>query len=370
MEPIGLYLHIPFCDGKCAYCNFFSRRPHEDDAELNEYTERLIGIIEAWGERIDRPVDTVYFGGGTPSLLGHERLIRILNTIYRSFAISENAEITVEVNPSSTNELDFKLMKQAGFNRLSIGLQSADENELKLLGRRHTVDDARRTVESAQEAGFDNISLDVMLAIPEQTIDSLDATLEFCSSCHVQHISAYILKIEEGTRFAAMKDQLPLFNDDEQAGFYEHTVKKLSSLGYRQYEISNFSVKGRESRHNLHYWHDDEYLGLGPSSHSFIDGKRFYYDSDFQRFYDGFVCKESDGGDSDEYIMLALRLTEGLNFEKYRERFGRPVSERMIASAKKLQQQGLCYVTDTAISLSVKGFLVSNAVIAYLLENT
>ena len=244
------------------------------------------------------------------------------------------------------------------------------ENELNLLGRRHTVDDARRTVESAQNAGFDNISLDVMLAIPEQTIDSLDATLDFCSSCHVQHISAYILKIEEGTRFGAMKDQLPLFNDDEQAGFYEHTVEKLSSLGYRQYEISNFSLVGRESRHNLHYWHDEEYLGLGPSAHSFLDGKRFYYDSDFQRFYDGVVCKESDGGDSDEYIMLALRLTEGLNFEKYLERFGFPVSERMIAFAKRLQKQGLCHVSDTAISLSVKGFLVSNAVIAYLLENT
>lgn len=370
MEPIGLYLHIPFCDGKCAYCNFFSRRPRKDDAELNEYTEHLLDSIEAWCKRIDRPVDTVYFGGGTPSLLGHERLIHILDSVYQSFDISENAEITVEVNPSSTNELDFKQMKQAGFNRLSIGLQSANENELKLLGRRHTVDDARRTVESAQEAGFDNISLDVMLAIPEQTIDSLDATLEFCSSCHVQHISAYILKIEEGTRFGAMKDQLPLFNDDEQAELYEHTVKKLYSLGFRQYEISNFSLKGRESRHNLHYWHDDEYLGLGPSAHSFIDGKRFYYDSDFQRFYDGFVYKESDGGDSDEYIMLALRLTEGLNYEKYRERFGRPVSERMIACAKRLQQQGLCHVTDTAISLSVKGFLVSNAVIAYLLENT
>ena len=368
MDPIGLYLHIPFCDGKCAYCNFFSRRPREDDAELNEYTEHLIGNIEAWSKRIDRPFDTVYFGGGTPSLLGHESLIRILHTVYRSFAICKNAEITVEVNPSSTNELDFKQMKQAGFNRLSIGLQSANENELKLLGRRHTVDDARRTVERAQKAGFDNISLDVMLAIPEQTIDSLDATLEFCSSCRVQHISAYILKIEEGTMFGVMKDQLPLFDDDEQAEFYEHTVNKLMSLGFQQYEISNFSLKGRESRHNLHYWHDEEYLGLGPSAHSFIDGKRFYYDSDFQRFYDGFVCKESDGGDSDEYIMLALRLTEGLDFEKYKERFGRPVSQRMIESAKKLQQQGLCHVSDTAISLSVKGFLVSNSVIAYLLN--
>ena len=370
MDPIGLYLHIPFCDGKCAYCNFFSRCPHTGSSELTEYTSYLIGNIEAWSKKIDRPVDTVYFGGGTPSLLGHDRLIRILDTIYRSFDVVDHAEITVEVNPSSTDELDFAQMKRAGFNRLSIGLQSANENELKRLGRRHSVDDAYRTVKRAQIAGFDNVSLDVMLAIPEQTIASLDKTLEFCASCQVQHISSYILKIEEGTRFYHMKAQLSLFDDDEQAAFYEHTVQKLAELGFEQYEISNFSLKGRESRHNLHYWRDEEYLGLGPSAHSFIDGKRFYYDSDFQRFYENRICDESDGGDSDEYIMLALRLTEGLNFIKYHNRFGHAVSDKMIFAAKRLEQQGLCIVNDSAISLTVKGFLVSNAVIAYLLENT
>lgn len=370
MKPIGLYLHIPFCDGKCAYCNFFSRRPRADISDLTEYTERMIDSIKEWGEQLDRSVDTVYFGGGTPSLLGHDRLIRILDAVYRSFDIADHDEITVEVNPSSTEELDFERMKLAGFNRLSIGLQSANENELKLLGRRHSVDDAYHTVERAKTAGFDNISLDVMLAIPEQTIASLDKTLKFCASCKVQHISSYILKIEEGTRFYQLRDQLPLFNDDEQAVFYEHTVQKLAQLGYEQYEISNFSIKGHESRHNLHYWHDDEYLGLGPSAHSFIDGKRFYYDNDFQRFYENQICDESDGGDSDEYIMLALRLTEGLLFDKYKERFKHPVSENLISAAMRLERQGLCHVNDHSISLTVKGFLVSNAVIAYLLENT
>ncbi|MBQ9680007.1 MAG: radical SAM family heme chaperone HemW [Ruminococcus sp.] len=368
MNPIGLYLHIPFCDGKCAYCNFFSRRADND--RLNEYTERLIACIADWGRKIDRTVDTVYFGGGTPSLLGHDRLIAVLEGVYRSFTVSAHAEITVEVNPSSTDDLDFAALRQAGFNRLSIGLQSANDNELEILGRRHSVDDARRTVRRAQAAGFDNISLDVMLAIPEQTVNSLDKTLEFCASCHVQHISAYILKVEEGTKFYQLKDKLPLFTDDEQAAFYEHTVEKLSKLGYPQYEISNFAQKGCESRHNLHYWHDDEYLGLGPSAHSFLDGKRFYYDSDFQCFYDGHICDESDGGDSDEYIMLALRLTEGLRFAEYERRFHQPVSDRLIKSARNLQSQGLCEVSDTSVSLTVKGFLVSNAVIAYLLENS
>lgn len=368
MNPIGLYLHIPFCDGKCAYCNFFSRCP--GSSELSEYTDHLIDCIESWGKNLHRSVDTIYFGGGTPSLLGHDRLIRILDAVYRAFDVDENAEITVEVNPSSTDELDFEQMKLAGFNRLSIGLQSADDHELKLLGRRHSIEDARRTVIRAQSAGFDNISLDVMLAIPEQTLDSLRHTLDFCASCNVQHISAYILKIEEGTRFYTRKDQLSLFSEDDQATFYEYTVKYLSQLGFQQYEISNFANVGRESRHNLHYWHDDEYLGLGPSAHSFIDDRRFYYDSDLQQFYDHHTCEESTGGDSEEYIMLALRLTEGLVFDKYRERFGKPISENLICAAKNLQKQGLCNVSDNAVSLTVKGFLVSNAVIAYLLENT
>lgn len=372
MKPIGLYLHIPFCNGKCAYCNFFSQRAdlHTDDPSLSEYTDHMVRLIETWGTKIQRKVDTVYFGGGTPSLLGHDRLIRILKSVFSSFDVEDHAEITVEVNPSSTNELDFARLRQAGFNRLSIGLQSADDHELKILGRRHTVVDARRTVEQAQVFGFDNISLDVMLAVPEQTYESLNETLEFCASCQVQHISAYILKIEEGTPFFALRDQLHLFNDDEQAAFYEYAVNRLFELGYRQYEISNFCHKGRESRHNLHYWRDEEYLGLGPSAHSFLDGKRFYYDSDFQRFYHNQISEESTGGDSEEYMMLALRLTEGLVFDKFEERFNRPVSKSLITAAKRLEQQGLCVVTDQSVSLTVKGFLVSNAVISYLSENT
>ena len=368
MEPIGLYLHIPFCDGKCAYCNFFSKRA--DTRTLSEYTEALIASVVLWGKKINRPVDTVYFGGGTPSLLGHERLIAILTAVKSAFALTDSPEITVEVNPTSTDELDFSAMRNAGFNRLSIGLQSAVDNELCILGRRHNSADALRTVQRAQSVGFDNISLDVMLAIPEQTIDSLDKTLKSCASCGVQHISAYILKIEEGTRFYRLKDRLPLLTDDEQAVFYEHAVKKLSDLGYSQYEISNFAHKGFESRHNLHYWRDEEYLGLGPSAHSYLDGTRFYYDCDFQSFYKNQTIFESHGGDSEEYIMLALRLSEGLNFGKYQERFHQPISPSFLKAARRLADQDLCRLTDQAVSLTVKGFLVSNAVIAYLSENT
>ena len=368
MRKIGLYLHIPFCDGKCAYCSFFSKR--SDESFIDRYTDHLIKAIHDWGDIIKRTVDTVYFGGGTPSLLGHERLIRILKAVEQSFTVTDNAEITVEVNPTSTNDLDFAAMRQAGFNRLSIGMQSVNDNELRILGRRHNAEAVSRSVQSAKNAGFNNISLDVMLAIPEQTIESLNKTLSFCASQNVQHISCYILKIEEGTPFYAMRDTLSLFDDDEQAAFYEHTAERLREFGFNQYEISNFSQRGFESRHNLHYWHDEEYLGIGPSAHSFLDGKRFYYDNDFRSFFEGRIIHEGNGGDSEEYIMLALRLTEGLIFKKYSERFGKTVSSRLIEAGRRLAANGLCHVDDYRISLTVKGFLVSNSVIAYLLENT
>ena len=368
MGRFGLYLHIPFCDGKCHYCSFFCRRM--DSASMDEYTMRLCAAVASWGGKIDKTVNSVYFGGGTPSLLGHRRLIGIFDTIRKSFAIADDAEITVEVNPSSADGLDFAMLKRAGFNRLSIGLQSSNDNELRLLGRRHSAADAKHTVEAAKAAGFDNISLDVMLAIPEQTKDSLCRTLDFCAGCGVRHISAYILKIEEGTRFYRDRDTLGLFDDDAQAAIYEYAVERLGQLGYHQYEISNFAVDGFESRHNLLYWHDEEYLGLGPSAHSFIGGKRFYYDNSFEAFYADRIADEGSGGDEDEYIMLALRLSEGLVFEEFEKRFSHPVSEKILNAARRIEANGLVKLTPSSLSLTVKGFLVSNSVIAYLLQNT
>lgn len=367
MRSIGIYIHIPFCDGKCSYCNFFSK--HLDEDAIDKYVSALDRSIESWGKKLNRPVDTVYFGGGTPSLLGHHRLIRILDTVKSAFDIADNAEVTVEVNPSSSLELDFRELGKEGFNRLSIGLQSANDNELRLLGRRHSVEDARITVESARKAGFDNISLDVMLAIPEQTIDSLHRTLDFCAECNVEHLSAYILKIEQGTQFYRDKDSLPLFDDDQQAAIYEEAVRYLAELGYRQYEISNFCKDDCVSKHNIRYWHDEEYIGIGPSAHSFIDGKRFYYDNSFEDFYAQRIIDEGSGGDEEEYIMLALRLSEGLRFDRFEERYGHPVNERLLRSSKPLVANGLVKLTASSLSLTVKGFLVSNSVIGYLLDN-
>lgn len=366
MHTIGLYIHIPFCDGKCHYCSFFSRRA--DDAAQDEYVLNLNRILADRGGRLDRGIATVYFGGGTPSLLGHDRLIGILDTVKEHFSVADDAEITVEVNPSSTGSLDFSAMRKAGFNRLSIGLQSANDDELRILGRRHSVDDVRKTVSAARRGGFDNISLDVMLAVPGQTGESLDDTLDFCAQMDARHVSAYILKVEEGTRFWRDKDKLELFTDDEQAAFYEQTVSRLKDLGYEQYEVSNFARDGRVSRHNMIYWHDEQYLGVGPSAHSFLNGERFYYPESFEDFYNGRTEYESGGGGKEEYIMLALRLSEGLIFERYKARYNEDLSVSFMKAAERLSGEGYVKLTSSSLSLTVKGFLMSNQVIGYLLS--
>ena len=369
MNQIGLYIHIPFCKSKCNYCNFYSFCANNN--EYDTYTNALIASVRKHGEIYrDRNVDTIYFGGGTPSVLGTDRLCRILNTITNSFTVVSDAEITFEANPTSADALDFYRLKEAGFNRISFGLQSSNDHELKLLGRRHTADEAKEVILSSKKAGFDNLSLDLMLCIPDQTTDSLQRSIEFAASCEVQHISAYILKIEEGTPFYQMKDRFSLPSDDEQSEIYEYAVSLLQEKGYIQYEISNFAKQGFQSRHNLRYWNDEEYIGLGPSAHSFIDGKRFFYPDNTADFYADKTVFEDNGGNAEEYIMLRLRLTEGLIFKEFRERFGRELDQQMIKKASALIPQRLVELNRERLRLTVKGFLVSNAIIAYLLDNT
>lgn len=366
MKNIGLYLHIPFCDGKCAYCDFFSKCGSQND--FDKYTENLCKAIENYSKIYKRKVDTIYFGGGTPSLLGSTRLCTILQSATKYFDVDKNAEITLECNPTSREQVDFAKLHKAGFNRLSIGLQSANDDELSILSRKHTANQAKHTVAMARKGGFTNISLDLMLCVPKQTKESLQRTIEFCKECDVEHISAYILKIEENTPFYKMKDSLSLFTDDEQADIYEFAVNQLSDYGYKQYEISNFAKVSFESKHNLKYWHDEEYIGLGPSAHSFVDGKRFYFPRNIESFYNNETVFESNGGYEDEYIMLALRLTEGLIFEKFEEKFGHELPKKICDRAKILQTQGLVEINKKSLSLTVKGFLVSNSIISHLLQ--
>ena len=362
---IGLYIHIPFCKHKCPYCDFFSG--NADENAFDNYVIELKDKIKYWSEKAKRDVATVYFGGGTPSVLGADRLCDILDFIKSNFNIQNNAEITVEVNPDSAKTIDFKQMYACGFNRISMGMQTAVEDELRLLGRIHSIDDAKTSVERAKSVGFNNISLDLMMGIPNQTIESLEKSISFCADCKVTHISSYILKIEENTPFYKVQNKLKLADDDMQAEVYLRAVEMLDSLGYKQYEISNFAKQGYESRHNTNYWRCGEYIGIGPSAHSFFEGKRFFYSRSMDNFNNNKLSFEGTGGDEEEFIMLSLRLKSGLNYSEFEKKFGYTLPSHIIKKAKEYEKYGYTNVTDKSISFTPKGFLVSNSIISELI---
>ncbi len=366
MDSIGLYIHIPFCKSKCPYCDFYSGKGN--DEKYRSYTETLIDKIRYWGQQVEIKVKSVYFGGGTPSVLGSELLTKILFEVKNNFTVEPNAEITVEINPDTGKTIDFKLLKEAGFNRISIGMQSAVQNELDELGRIHSANDAKITVIRAKETGINNISLDLMMGIPHQTLNSLKESIDFCAECGVTHISSYILKIEKGTRFYAARNRLELPDEDMQAELYLFAVDYLKSLGYEQYEISNFARSGFESKHNINYWKCGEYIGIGPSAHSFFNGKRFFYGRSFSDFDKNITAFDCDGGNEEEFIMLSLRLKSGLVFEEYKEKFGHSVPLPLSRKIHRYADTDFMEIDSQRAFFTPKGFLVSNTIICDLIR--
>ena len=263
MRPLGLYLHIPVCKAKCIYCDFYSLPRSEE--KMDAYTEALRHDLIHWAaEAKDCTVDTIYFGGGTPSYLGADRLCRILETVFAHYHVAREAEITTEANPDSAREeRALRQLRSAGFNRISLGMQSANDEELRLIGRVHTHEQTVAAVRAARAAGFDNVSLDLIYGLPEQSMARWRKNLDAAIALEPEHLSCYGLKIEEGTPLYRKKDALVIPDDDAQAEEYLATVETLARAGYRQYEISNFARPGRESRHNLKYWLMQEYLGFG-----------------------------------------------------------------------------------------------------------
>lgn len=360
---LGLYIHVPFCAGKCPYCDFYSLSGSQE--LYDAYTAAVTVQLDSFG---GESVDTVYFGGGTPSLLGESRLSSLLEHSAKAFHIDENAEVTIEMNPADAEPTLLQALRSEGFNRLSMGVQSGVDSELRQLGRRHTSQQAIRAVELARTKGFDNLSLDLMLGVPGQTMSTLRQSVELLCALEPEHISAYMLKIEEGTPFAAMREKLDLADDDEQADLYLAAVEQLAKNGYAQYEISNFCRPNRESRHNLKYWHCEEYIGIGPSAHSFYNGRRFYYPRDLTQFLSSpHPVDDGEGGTPEEYIMLALRLTEGLTQQGWRSRFDCDLLNSIYQRAERLHATGLLRCDENGIYLTTEGFLVSNAIIAELL---
>ena len=372
MNKIGLYIHVPFCEKKCPYCDFYSVRGTEE--LLDDYTDCLIERIKYEIERIGRPADTLYFGGGTPGLLGGKRIARLVGQAKACFGL-ENAEITAEVNPGDHLEDFLQGFASAGGNRLSIGLQSANDEELRLLGRRHTAAQAAETVHAARRAGMQNISLDLMLGIQGQDRESLRRSIAFCAEQDVEHVSAYLLKIEPRTVYDKRRDSLKLPDEDETCALYLLACEELEKAGLKQYEISNFAKPGCESRHNLKYWLCEEYLGLGPAAHSFLNGERFYYERDLRAFLAGAAPvidndPEMPAGCPEEFAMLALRLTEGLQDGDYTARFGTPVPDGWKRAAKRYEQAGLTECKADGFRFTRRGFLVSNALLSEILYNS
>ena len=364
-KPLGIYIHIPFCASKCTYCNFYSFSANE--VLKDEYVSRLITELKKWGAEISRPISSVYIGGGTPTVFGGERLSAVLNAVNSSFNVLPNAEITLEGNPADDYGSLAPILKKSGCNRFSLGVQSANDDELALLGRRHNTEDVKKAVATLKQNGIENISVDLMLGLPKSNIEALKKSIDFAVSLNVQHISAYILKLEQGTPL--YKNVVSLPDDDSVSDQYLFLCDKLRAAGYNHYEISNFAKEGYESRHNSSYWKCEEYIGFGPSAHSFFEGKRFYYENDLKGYIDNPTpIPDGMGGTKEEYIMLGLRLKNGISSADFQNKFGEALPESIYNKAKKLQENGLCDTIGGSISLTDNGMLVSNSVINYFLE--
>ena len=368
MRDIGLYIHIPFCKSKCPYCDFYSLTGQSDEV-LDRYTAAIERELAAWGAKLNASADTVYFGGGTPSLLGGKRIAALIDSASRAFPLAADAEITMEANPADDLFDTFSAFRAAGGNRVSMGMQSGNDRELEGLGRRHRADQTARAVESARKAGIDNLSLDLMLALSGQTETDIDRSVNVCAALGADHVSAYLLKIEPNTPFGACAPKgLP--DEDTAADLYLHACEALETAGYRQYEISNFAKDGKCSRHNLKYWDGLDYLGVGAAAHSKIGGKRFAYPRDLNAILAGCAPSEQDSepatDSKEEYAMLRLRLCDGIVEREFEQRFGTPIPTAWRDRAKHIPPQ-LCVADENGIRLTREGFLVSNMIIGRLL---
>ncbi len=370
---LGIYIHIPFCRKKCAYCDFCSTSAF-DEKTLDRYVQALTAQFDDFfikGGRYE--ADTVYFGGGTPSVLGGKRIAHMLKELERRVVL-KHPEITVEVNPESCDKRLFKALRAAGVNRISMGVQSADDDELKALGRLHSFAQAAEAAELCKKYCTDNLSVDLMYGLPGQTMDGLSHSVDALIGLEPQHISCYALKVEEGTPMAKARVVQP--DDDEQADMYLFLVDRLREKGFEQYEISNFARAGRASRHNSKYWDLSEYIGFGCAAHSFYGGKRFSFTRDIAGFMEGALGKapiieQADelafGNRNGEYVMLKLRTSAGIDEDEFYKRFHMdfaPYARRL----EKFVATGHAEYRGGAWRLTPKGFLVSNAILGEVLE--
>lgn len=374
--PLGIYVHIPFCRSKCQYCDFYSLTT-KDDKLLDSYIDALCAHIkEAGALAPNYKVDTVYFGGGTPSFFGSDGLATLLTAIRRSFDVASDAEITFEANPDSVSDKLLRRLRAEGFNRVSLGIQCDDDGILQKIGRPHNYAQAVTAVERIRRAGYRNVSVDLMYGLPGQTLDGWEKTLRRVLALNPDHISCYGLKVEERTPLYQYKDLCHLPDDDAQADMYLAAVEILRTKGYRQYEISNFAKKGLVSRHNMKYWNGGEYLGFGPDASSDFGGKRFTMVRDLMGYIDGVktggtvlaeIQEIPQRERAGEYLMTRLRTTAGIRGEDYERRYLLPFPP-LEAAMERFSKQGMATKTsDGRWCFTPEGFLVSNSLISDLL---
>ncbi|MGN0801629.1 MAG: radical SAM family heme chaperone HemW [Candidatus Faecivicinus sp.] len=373
MKPLALYVHIPFCRSKCVYCDFASYPGRESC--MGEYLDALIEELRGWrGALSGHEVRTVFIGGGTPSLLDGESVARLMDGVRSCVRVCEGAEITMEANPGTLDARRLAAYRGAGINRLSLGAQSMDDGLLRRLGRIHTADEVREAVDMAREAGFRNLSLDLMYGLPGQTQGAWLETLEAAIRLEPEHLSAYSLIVEEGTPLfdRVRRGAVSVPGDDDVIEFQRAALDRLEAAGYHRYEISNFARPGFECRHNIVYWLRGEYLGVGCAAHSLLDGVRFENPRDLDEYLAGVRRKEqvrlTARDEMEEALMLSTRMVRGMDLAEYRRAFGVDFERAHEKTLARLAGLGLVKIEDGFLRLTRSGLELQNAVVVELLE--
>lgn len=376
MKPTALYIHIPFCDHKCIYCDFYSIITSDN---IEHFLSALKKEADYYSSLYltNRVITSLFFGGGTPSLMSTEYIFEIINHLKSKFHFSAEAEITLETNPGTVNKEKLIGFRNSGINRISIGIQSFDENDLKFLTRIHDKQTAIKTVYNAAEAGFENINIDLIFNLPEQSKEKWKLNLQQAIELPIKHISAYSLILERGTILnkLVLDGKVQIQDEDYDAELYELTIDFLSENGFMQYEVSNFAKPGYECIHNKAYWHHQDYISLGPSAHSFVENKRWWNYSSLKRYINEIQLNQNAVMNyetlnqqqlQDEYIMLALR-SDGIKIEDFINRFGNDWLDEHAKDFEILKNQELIEVKHNTIKLTSKGYAICDEILSKIL---
>ena len=372
----GLYIHIPFCSKRCTYCDFYTEVAPDLIPDLVKYLVKEINIRKDYLK--NETISTIYFGGGTPSILSRDQFSEILNGIFAVYTVEENVEITFEANPDDLTVNFFDSIKHLPFNRISIGIQSFDDNDLKRINRRHTSDQAIAAVKNAQNAGFDNISIDLIYGLPLQSIEDWEKQLDIALSLNIQHISAYGLTYEEGTALWKQREKglvKPII-DETMNEMYLLLVKKMKEKGFEAYEISNFALDGFRSKHNSSYWKQNSYLGIGPSAHSYdlvsrqwnvasikayisaLENNTPYFEKEELTLYDSY----------NDYVMVSLRTSDGLDFDFLSSEFGQNLATYFLDNIRIYIENNSVIQSEKKYRLSPQGIMISNQILIQLIK--